>query len=48
MVKISDTLPGEFEVLLLIMSNGNFDGLCEKLVKRLSKEMQVPSEAKTR
>ena len=34
--------------LLLIMSNGNFDGLCEKLVKRLSKEMQVPSEAKTR
>ena len=41
----SEARPGD---LLLIMSNGNFDGLCEKLVNRLKKEMQVPSEAKTR
>jgi UDP-N-acetylmuramate: L-alanyl-gamma-D-glutamyl-meso-diaminopimelate ligase len=32
--------------LLLIMSNGSFDGLCEKLVKRL--EHNVPSEAPAR
>jgi UDP-N-acetylmuramate: L-alanyl-gamma-D-glutamyl-meso-diaminopimelate ligase len=37
--------PGD---LLLVMSNGSFDGLCEKLAKRLSKETQVPSEAKSR
>jgi UDP-N-acetylmuramate: L-alanyl-gamma-D-glutamyl-meso-diaminopimelate ligase len=34
--------------LLLIMSNGNFDGLCEKLLKRLSSAGPVPSGAKTR
>jgi UDP-N-acetylmuramate: L-alanyl-gamma-D-glutamyl-meso-diaminopimelate ligase len=34
--------------LLLIMSNGSFDGLCEKLLKRLGAAVQVPSEAKTR
>jgi UDP-N-acetylmuramate: L-alanyl-gamma-D-glutamyl-meso-diaminopimelate ligase len=34
--------------LILIMSNGSFDGLCEKLVKKLSAVTQVPSEAKTR
>jgi UDP-N-acetylmuramate: L-alanyl-gamma-D-glutamyl-meso-diaminopimelate ligase len=32
--------------LLLIMSNGSFDGLCEKLVKRL--ERGVPTEAPAR
>lgn len=32
--------------LLLIMSNGSFDGLCEKLLKKLSGTGQVPSEAK--
>jgi UDP-N-acetylmuramate: L-alanyl-gamma-D-glutamyl-meso-diaminopimelate ligase len=32
--------------LLLIMSNGSFDGLCEKLLKRLDRG--VPSEATTR
>ena len=42
---VTEAEPGD---LLLIMSNGSFDGLCEKLVRRLSKEAQVPSEAKTR
>lgn len=37
--------PGD---LLLIMSNGSFDGLCEKLLKRLNRASQVPSEAKAR
>jgi hypothetical protein len=31
---------------LLIMSNGSFDGLCEKLVKRLDRG--VPTEAPAR
>jgi UDP-N-acetylmuramate: L-alanyl-gamma-D-glutamyl-meso-diaminopimelate ligase len=34
--------------LLLIMSNGSFDGLCEKLLKKLSMAAQVTSEAKAR
>jgi UDP-N-acetylmuramate: L-alanyl-gamma-D-glutamyl-meso-diaminopimelate ligase len=34
--------------LLLIMSNGSFDGLCEKLLKKLGTVQQVPSEAKSR
>ena len=34
--------------LLLIMSNGSFDGLCEKLLKKLSTPAQVSSEAKAR
>ena len=36
--------------LLLIMSNGSFDGLCEKLMKKLSlvARAQVSSEAKAR
>jgi UDP-N-acetylmuramate: L-alanyl-gamma-D-glutamyl-meso-diaminopimelate ligase len=41
----AEAKPGD---LLLIMSNGSFDGLCEKLLKRLSTAVQVPSEAKTR
>ena len=44
-VAAAEAEPGD---LLLIMSNGSFDGLCEKLVRRLSKETPVPSEAKTR
>jgi len=34
--------------LLLIMSNGSFDGLCEKLLKKLGEADRVTSEAKTR
>jgi len=34
--------------LFLIMSNGSFDGLCEKLLKRLGSAVPVTSEAKTR
>jgi len=34
--------------LFLIMSNGSFDGLCEKLLKRLGAAVPVGSEAKTR
>ena len=30
--------------LLLIMSNGSFDGLCDKLLKKLS-EKRTPTEA---
>lgn len=34
--------------LLLIMSNGSFDGLCEKLLKKLGAAAQLAGEAKTR
>jgi UDP-N-acetylmuramate: L-alanyl-gamma-D-glutamyl-meso-diaminopimelate ligase len=37
----SETRPGD---LLLVMSNGSFDGLCEKLLKRLSAR-HIPTEA---
>jgi UDP-N-acetylmuramate: L-alanyl-gamma-D-glutamyl-meso-diaminopimelate ligase len=37
--------PGD---LLLIMSNGNFDGLCEKVLKKFGVAAQLASEAKTR
>ena len=37
--------PGD---LLLIMSNGSFDGLCEKVLKKLGVAAQLASEAKTR
>jgi UDP-N-acetylmuramate-alanine ligase len=33
--------------IFLIMSNGSFDGLCEKLLKKLSAR-QIPSEANAR
>jgi UDP-N-acetylmuramate: L-alanyl-gamma-D-glutamyl-meso-diaminopimelate ligase len=36
----SESEPGD---LLLVMSNGSFDGLCEKLMKKLAAEVQVPS-----
>ena len=47
---IAEHLAGEAKPgdLLLIMSNGSFDGLCEKLLKKLSGTGQVPSEAKAR
>jgi UDP-N-acetylmuramate: L-alanyl-gamma-D-glutamyl-meso-diaminopimelate ligase len=34
--------------LVLIMSNGSFDGLCEKLLKRLGAAVQLAGEAKTK
>lgn len=37
--------PGD---LLLIMSNGSFEGLCEKLVHRLARPVALPSEARTK
>ena len=47
---IAEHLAGEAKSgdLLLIMSNGSFDGLCEKLLKKLSAAGPVPSEAKAR
>src|SRR5438445_2678197 len=38
----SEAKPGD---VLLIMSNGSFDGLCEKLVKKLGRNMMVSSDA---
>ena len=37
--------PGD---VLLVMSNGSFDGLCEKLLIKLGQPVQVSSEANTR
>jgi len=34
--------------LLLLMSNGSFDGLCEKLMKKLTAAVEEPSGAKSR
>jgi UDP-N-acetylmuramate: L-alanyl-gamma-D-glutamyl-meso-diaminopimelate ligase len=34
--------------LLLVMSNGSFDGLCEKLLKKLGSEVVTPTEATAR
>jgi UDP-N-acetylmuramate: L-alanyl-gamma-D-glutamyl-meso-diaminopimelate ligase len=39
----SETRPGD---LLLVMSNGSFDGLCDKLMKKLGTE--IPSGATSR
>ena len=41
----AEVKPGD---LLLIMSNGSFDGLCEKLLKKLGSVVQLAGEAKTR
>jgi UDP-N-acetylmuramate: L-alanyl-gamma-D-glutamyl-meso-diaminopimelate ligase len=41
----AEAKPGD---LFLIMSNGSFDGLCEKLVKKLGMVVPSPSEATTR
>jgi UDP-N-acetylmuramate: L-alanyl-gamma-D-glutamyl-meso-diaminopimelate ligase len=37
--------PGD---LMLVMSNGSFDGLCDKLMRKLKNELKVPAEAQTR
>jgi UDP-N-acetylmuramate: L-alanyl-gamma-D-glutamyl-meso-diaminopimelate ligase len=34
--------------VLLVMSNGSFDGLCEKLLAKLGQPVQVPSGANTK
>lgn len=34
--------------LLLVMSNGSFDGLCDKLLKKLAHGLTIPSEANRR
>jgi UDP-N-acetylmuramate: L-alanyl-gamma-D-glutamyl-meso-diaminopimelate ligase len=41
----AEAKPGD---LLLIMSNGSFDGLCEKLLRKLGTVVQLAGEAKTR
>jgi UDP-N-acetylmuramate: L-alanyl-gamma-D-glutamyl-meso-diaminopimelate ligase len=41
----AEVKPGD---LLLIMSNGSFDGLCEKVLKKLGAAPQLTGEAKTR
>ena len=48
--KIADYLAAEAKPgdLLLIMSNGSFDGLCEKLLKKLGSAGQIRSEAEVR
>ena len=48
--RIADYLAGEVKEgdLLLVMSNGNFDGLCEKLLERLAQPSKLPSEASVR
>ncbi len=39
----SEAMPGD---VVLVMSNGSFDGLCEKLVTQLERGAPVPSEAR--
>jgi len=34
--------------VLLVMSNGSFDGLCDKMLKKLSQTVQLPSGATSR
>jgi UDP-N-acetylmuramate: L-alanyl-gamma-D-glutamyl-meso-diaminopimelate ligase len=48
--EIADTLSAESEPgdILMVMSNGSFDGLCEKLIKKLGDEARVPTEATSR
>jgi UDP-N-acetylmuramate: L-alanyl-gamma-D-glutamyl-meso-diaminopimelate ligase len=47
---IAETLTAEAKSgdLLLVMSNGSFDGLCEKLLKKLSSTVAVPSGAQAK
>ena len=47
---IAEHLAGEAKPgdLLLIMSNGSFDGLCDKLLKKLGQTVTIPSEANLR
>jgi UDP-N-acetylmuramate: L-alanyl-gamma-D-glutamyl-meso-diaminopimelate ligase len=44
---IADAISAEAEAgdLLLVMSNGSFDGLCEKLLKKLEQSAQQPAGA---
>ncbi|HTQ61341.1 MAG TPA: UDP-N-acetylmuramate:L-alanyl-gamma-D-glutamyl-meso-diaminopimelate ligase [Candidatus Solibacter sp.] len=44
---IAEQLAAEAERgdVLLVMSNGSFDGLCEKLLAKLGKPVRIPSEA---
>jgi UDP-N-acetylmuramate: L-alanyl-gamma-D-glutamyl-meso-diaminopimelate ligase len=48
--EIAQTISAEAESgdVLLVMSNGSFDGLCEKLMKKLGSEVSVTSEATVR
>ena len=48
--EIAQTLSAEAEPgdLLLVMSNGSFDGVCEKLTKKLGSEAHVTSEVPVR
>jgi UDP-N-acetylmuramate: L-alanyl-gamma-D-glutamyl-meso-diaminopimelate ligase len=48
--KIAEYLAGEAKPgdLLLIMSNGSFDGLCEKLLKKLGESVPQPAGASRR
>jgi UDP-N-acetylmuramate: L-alanyl-gamma-D-glutamyl-meso-diaminopimelate ligase len=41
----AEARPGD---LVIVMSNGNFDGLCEKLLKNLGQPVVTPSEANHR
>jgi UDP-N-acetylmuramate: L-alanyl-gamma-D-glutamyl-meso-diaminopimelate ligase len=41
----AESKPGD---LLLVMSNGSFDGLCDKLMEKLGGAVRVPSEATSR
>jgi UDP-N-acetylmuramate: L-alanyl-gamma-D-glutamyl-meso-diaminopimelate ligase len=47
---IADQLSLEAEPgdVLLVMSNGSFDGLCDKLLKRLESASPLPHEASVR
>jgi UDP-N-acetylmuramate: L-alanyl-gamma-D-glutamyl-meso-diaminopimelate ligase len=47
---IADRLSTEAEPgdVLLVMSNGSFDGLCEKLLTKLSQPIQISTEANSR
>lgn len=41
----AEAKPGD---LMLIMSNGSFDGLCQKLLDKLGEAVRIPSEASAR
>ena len=47
---IADQVSAEAETgdVLLVMSNGSFDGLCEKLLAKLAQPVHVSSEADSR
>jgi UDP-N-acetylmuramate: L-alanyl-gamma-D-glutamyl-meso-diaminopimelate ligase len=47
---IAEQVSAEAEAgdVLLVMSNGSFDGLCEKLLKRLESVGSLPHEANAR